>query len=139
MPTSRNGARAPSATFAKKRGDRDSPKGRTLYCHARPSNTNRRSVSRANQDMKVSIPQVDRCKPILGLDTSNDALLRQHLEWELEKGPIQDSQIQDWPKATAFLRYDEVRVVKPLPHLGWRDRLDCILCQEDSNLLAQEK
>ncbi len=23
------------------------------------------------------------------------------------------------------------------PHLGWRDRLVCILCQEDSNILAQ--
>ncbi len=28
---------------------------------------------------------------------------------------------------------------KPLPHLGWRDWLDCILCQEDSNLLAQDR
>ncbi len=55
------------------------------------------------------------------------------------EGPVQDSQIQDWPKATAFLGYDEVRAVKPLPHLGWRDRLDCILCQEDSNPLAQNR
>ncbi len=89
--------------------------------------------------MKVSVLQVHRCKPILGLDASDNALLRQHLEWELVKGPIQDSQIQDWPKATAFLGYDEVGAVKPLPHLGWRDRLDCILCQEDSNLLAQDR
>ncbi len=29
--------------------------------------------------------------------------------------------------------------MKPLPHLGWRSRLDCILCQEDSNLLAQDR
>ncbi len=29
--------------------------------------------------------------------------------------------------------------VKPLPPLGWRDRLDCVLCQEDSNLLAQDR
>ncbi len=36
-------------------------------------------------------------------------------------------------------RYDEVRAVKLLPHLGWRDRLDCILCQEDSSLLTQDK
>ncbi len=42
-------------------------------------------------------------------------------------------------KATIFLGYDEVRAVKPLPHLGWRDRLDCILCQDDSNLLAQDR
>ncbi len=44
MPTSRNGARAPSAIFVKTRADRESPKGRTLYCHARPSNANRRTV-----------------------------------------------------------------------------------------------
>ncbi len=48
-------------------------------------------------------------------------------------------EIQDWSKTTAFLGYNEVRVVKPLPHLGWRDRLDCILCQEDSNLLTQDR
>ncbi len=55
------------------------------------------------------------------------------------QSPVQDLQIQDWPKAATFLGYDEVRAIKPLPHLGWRDRLDCILCQEDSNLLAQDR
>ncbi len=34
MPTSRNGVRAPSTTFVNTRGDRESPKVRTLYCHA---------------------------------------------------------------------------------------------------------
>ncbi len=46
MPTSRllrNGVRAPSMTFVNTRGDRESPKGRTLYCHARPLNANRRN------------------------------------------------------------------------------------------------
>ncbi len=38
-----------------------------------------------------------------------------------------------------FLGYDEVRAVKPLPPLGWKDRLDCVLCKEDSNLLAQDR
>ncbi len=95
MPTSRNGARAPSATFVKTWGDRDSLKGRTLYCHL----------------------------------ISDNALLRQHLEWELVKGPIQDSQIPNWLKATAFFGHDEVRAVKPGLHLGWRDRLDCVLRQ----------
>ncbi len=89
--------------------------------------------------MKVSILQVDRCKPILGLDASDDALLRQHLEWKIVQCLIQDWQIQEWPEATAFLGYDEVRAVKPLLHLSWRDRLDCILCQEDSNLLVQDR
>ncbi len=89
--------------------------------------------------MKVSVLQVDRCKPILGLNAFDHKPVRQHLERELVQSPVQDSQIQDWPKATTFLGYDEVRAVKPLPHLGWRDRLDCILCQEDSNLLAQDR
>ncbi len=89
--------------------------------------------------MKVSILQVDRCKPIPGLDASVHAPVRQHLEREPVQGPVQDSQIQDWSKTTAFLGYDEVMDVKPLPHLGLRDRLDCILCQEDSNLLAQDR
>ncbi len=89
--------------------------------------------------MNVSVLQVDRCKPILGLNAFDHAPVHQHLERELVQSPVQDSQIQDWPKATTFLGYDEVRAVKPLPHLGWRDRLDCILCQEDSNLLAQDR
>ncbi len=96
-------------------------------------------VHRKDRNVKVSVLQVDRCKPILGLNAFDHAPVRQHLERELVQSPVQDSQIQDWPKATTFLGYDEVRAVKPLPHLGWRDRLDCILCQEDSNLLAQDK
>ncbi len=55
------------------------------------------------------------------------------------QSPVQNSQIQDWSKASNFLGYDEVRAVKPLPLLGWRDRLDCILCQKDSSLLAQDR
>ncbi len=89
--------------------------------------------------MKVSILQVDRCKPIPGLYAFDHTPVRQHLEREPVQGPVQESQIQDWSKTTAFLGYDEVRAVKPLPHLGWRDRLDCILCQEDRNLLAQDR
>ncbi len=57
MPTSRHGARTPSATFVKTRGDRESPKGK-------------KSVSRKDRDIKVSILQVDHCTPILGLDAS---------------------------------------------------------------------
>ncbi len=56
----------------------------------------------------------------------------------MPESPVQDSPIQDWLLAS-FLGYDEVRAVKPLPHLGWRDRLECFLCQEDSNLLAQDR
>ncbi len=89
-----------------------------LPCPTLERKPKERSVSRENRDMKVSVLQVNRCKPILGLDASDDALLRQYLERELVKGPIQDSQIQDWSKATAFLGYDEVRAVKPLPHLS---------------------
>ncbi len=42
-PRSLRGTRAASATLVKTRGDRDSPKGRTLYWYARPSNANRRN------------------------------------------------------------------------------------------------
>ncbi len=42
-PHSLRGTMAASATFVKTRGDRDSPKGRTLYWYARPSNANRRN------------------------------------------------------------------------------------------------
>ncbi len=88
--------------------------------------------------MNVSVLQVDRCKHILGLDAFDNAPVHQHLERELVQSPVQDSPIQDW-SVTPFLGYDEVRAVKPLPHLGWRDWLDCILCQEDSNLLAHDR
>ncbi len=71
--------------------------------------------------MNISVLQVDRCKPILGLDAFDNAPARQHLEQELVQSPVQDSPIQDW-LLTTFLGYDEVRTVKPLPHLGWRDR-----------------
>ncbi len=95
-------------------------------------------MSRKDRNTKVSILQVDRYKPIPGLDAFDHVPVRQHLEREPVQGPVQESQIQDWSKTTAFLGYDEVRAVKPLPHLGWRERLDCILFQEDSNLLAQD-
>ncbi len=88
--------------------------------------------------MNVSVLQVDSYKLILGLDAFDNAPARQHLERKLVQSPVQDSPIQDW-LLTTFLGYDEVRAVKPLPHLGWRDRLDCILCQEDSNLLVQDR
>ncbi len=55
------------------------------------------------------------------------------------KGPIPDAQIQDWSKATAFLGHNEVRAVKPLLHLSWRDRRDYILLRLDSNLYAQDR
>ncbi len=82
--------------------------------------------------MKVSVLQVDRCKPILGLNVFDHAPVR--LERELVQSPVQDLQIQDWPKATTFLGYDEVRAV--LISIAC---IDCILCQEDSNLLAQDR
>ncbi len=41
MPTSRNGAGAPSLTYMKTRGGQEEPKGRTLYCHTRLSNAGR--------------------------------------------------------------------------------------------------
>ncbi len=69
---------------------------------------------------------------MLGLDVFDNAPVHQYLEWEPVQGPVQDSQIQVWSKTTTFLGYDEVRAVKPLPHLGRRDRLDCIICHEDS-------
>ncbi len=84
MPTSRNGARAPSMTFMKTQGDRESPKGETLYCYARPSNVNLRNglCHKKDQNMNVSILQVDRCKPILGLDAFDNAPMRHHLQRE---------------------------------------------------------
>ncbi len=89
--------------------------------------------------MKVCILQVDRCKPVLGLDASEDALLRHYLEQKLVKGLIQDLQIQYWPKATAFLWHDEVRAVKLLLHLNWRNRFDCFLHQQNRNLLVLDR
>ncbi len=43
MPTSRSGVSALSTTFIKAQGDRESPRGRILYCYAQPSNANRRN------------------------------------------------------------------------------------------------
>ncbi len=71
--------------------------------------------------MKVSVLLVDRCKPIMGLGAFDNLPACQHLEQELVQSPVQDSPIRDWSVTTTFLGYDEVRAVKPLPHLGWRD------------------
>ncbi len=89
--------------------------------------------------MKVSILLVERSKPILELGAFDHVPVRQHLERKPAHGSVQDSQIQDWPKTTTFLGYDETRAVKPLTHLGWRDWLNCILCQEDNNFLSQDR
>ncbi len=94
-PCSLWGTRAASTTFVKTRGDRDSPKGRTLYLYARPSNANRRKVARKDRHMEVRVLQVDRCRPISGTDASEDALLREHLERRFMKGLVQDVQTQD--------------------------------------------
>ncbi len=94
MPTSRNGAGAPSLTYMKTRGDRKSPKGRTLYCHTRLSNAGR-SYEESRHESK--------CPSGQPLQTKLGA----------KKGQIRDSQIQDWPKATAFLGYDEEGAVNP--------------------------
>ncbi len=48
--------------------------------------------------MKVSVLQVDHSKPILGLNTFYHAPVCQHLERERLQSPVQDSEIQDWPK-----------------------------------------
>ncbi len=52
-------------------------------------------MSEKDQNMNVSILQVDRCKPILGLDAFDNAPARQHLERELVQSSVQDSPIQD--------------------------------------------
>ncbi len=66
--------------------------------------------------MEVSVLLVERSKPILELGAFYHVPVRQHLEWKPAQGPVQDSQIQDWPKITTFLGYDEVRATKPLTH-----------------------
>ncbi len=114
MPTSHNWAGAPSTTFVKTWGDRDSPIGEDPDSHVRPSNANRRNGlcrGRIETLKHVSI-QVDRCKPLLELDASDDAFLCQHVERNLMKGLIQCSPIQDRPKATTFLGHDEVSAVE---------------------------
>ncbi len=53
-------------------------------------------VVRKDRHMAERVLQVDRCRPILGTDASEDELLHEHLERKLMKGPVQDAQTQDW-------------------------------------------
>ncbi len=69
------------------------PKGRA-YWYARPFV--RKAESREDRDMEVGVFQVDRCNPIEGTDALKEASLRQHLERELDKGPVQNTQVPDW-------------------------------------------
>ncbi len=71
--------------------------------------------------MTGSILQVDRCKPIPGLYAFDHAPVRQHLEWEPVQGPVQESQSRIGRRPPPFLG--------TMPHLGWRDRLNCILAR----------
>ncbi len=87
--------------------------------------------------MKVHIIQVDRCKPVLGTDAPENEFLHQHLEWQLVKCMVQNSQIQDRSEPTAFLGHNEVSAVKPWPHIGWRDQLYRIFHQKDCDFHMQ--
>ncbi len=118
------------------RGQRQS-KGEdpVLPCPTLERKPKERLVSSKNRD--VRIPQVNYCKPNLGLDVFDDALLHYHLKRKLVKDP--DSRHAD-PGLAEGHRLFWARWSKgcKTPHLGWRDRLDCILHQQDSNLLAQD-
>ncbi len=125
MPTSRNGARAPTTTFLKHgetgRARRGGP------CTAMPG-TRTQTVGMA---CVVEESKHEGKRPSAGRLLQTQSWGRMHfimrlcvsiLNGSLYKSPVQDSQIQDWSKTTAFLGYNEVRAVKPLLHLGWRDR-----------------
>lgn len=136
MATSCDGVRAPSATFVKTLGQ-GQPEGEDPVLIWPTLERKPLGTACFKEELKHE-SMVDCCKPILGLDPSEDAFLHRHHERKLVKGPVQDSQIKDWPKVTAFLWHDEVRAVEPLLYLSWRDRLNCILHQQDINLLAND-
>src|SRR5512146_81551 len=95
MPASRRGARAPSASLVKTHGDRESPKGRTLYCHARPSKRKPQKLAVAwkNGDMEIRVLQVYGCKPIPRTNALENAPLREHSERQLVQTAVQNAQI----------------------------------------------
>ncbi len=92
-PCSLRGTKAASATFVKTRGDRDSPKGRTLYWYARPSNANRRNgLWRGRIDTwKYASFRVDRLQTNPGDGRTQRCVFGcEHFEREPVKGC-------DWP------------------------------------------
>ncbi len=140
MPTSRIGVRAPSTTFIKHGETRRDRRGGPCTAMPDPQTQTVGTVGVAEESIHESkCPSSRFCQPILRLDAFDHASSVWSILNACAKSPVQDSQIQDWSKVTTFLGYNEVRAVKPLPHLSWRGRLDCILCQEDSNLLAQDR
>ncbi len=53
--------------------------------------TEEQSVSRENGDMEVGVLQVDRCKPILGPNTFENAFGREHLEQQSVKSVVRNA------------------------------------------------
>ncbi len=96
-PCSLKGTRAASATFVKTRGDRDSPKGRTctdmLVLRTQSAGMACGTEGSTHGSMGLS---GQCCRPNLGTDASEDAVLHEHLERRFMKGPVQDVHTQDW-------------------------------------------
>ncbi len=107
MPTSRNGVRAPSTTFVNTRETGRARRGGP--CTAMPDLRTQtvETVCVAEGSKRESKRPSGR-----SLQT-NPGDLERILNGSLCKARFQDSQIQDWPKATTFLGYDEVRAVNP--------------------------
>ncbi len=101
-PCSLKGTRAASATFVKTRGDRDSPKGRT--CTDMLVLRNRRNgLWHGRIDTWKYGSSGQCCRPNLGTDASEDAVLHEHLERRLMKGPVQDAQTKIGRNPPLFL------------------------------------
>lgn len=52
-----------------------------LMCPILECKAQERPVSSENRDMKLYVPQVDRCKPITRMDALENAFLREPFEW----------------------------------------------------------
>ncbi len=96
-PCSLKGTRAASATFVKTRAIGTARRaGPVLICSSFERKPQEWPVARKDPHMEVRVFQVKCCSPNLGMDASEDAVLHEHLERRLMKGPVQDAQTQDW-------------------------------------------
>ncbi len=113
--------------------------GEDSDCHACPSNANRRTVcieGESRHESKHPSGRPLQTNPGVGCiwwcasaSTSWTGAC---------EGP--NSRLADPGLAEGHrLSWVRWRAVKPLPHLSWRDRFNCIFCQEDNNPLAQDR
>ncbi len=102
-----------STLFVKVRGpEKVQWKDRVLIGHSLENESQKRSVTGHYSDIKVSLFQFHRQKPVLGLNLHEDLIQSLYSERPSHESLIQTSEIENWSEPASFLGNKEVSAVK---------------------------